>query len=1067
MKNFNTKKIWLVITILLLYNVSFAQLNGTYTIGGTSPDYTTLSAAVSDLNASGVSGPVIFNIRDGSYSGSNWRGSIDNVTGASATNTITFQSQSGDATNVTLSASGTSSNNYIFELDNCKYVTIKNLTLENTGSSYGCDIRFVSGASYNTIEGCILTGHTGNSTSTNKARIYGNSVASGSNNTITNNEIIRGSYGIYWRGNNSSSTTNNNIVSNNTFNQNYYYAFYMYYHGDLEVTGNVVNRTGSGTYYGGLVYYTYDMLTYSNNEFNTSTSSTTYASRVGYTNYVSNNEDIQPLISDNVFNVTTTSSNSAYSVYDSRNRYTLSTGNTVNMYSTSSSGYHYIRPLYYSYDSKAENNTYNFNRTNGGYSRPYCIYRGSNDTFTNNTINVTGNGYLQGYLNYYGDRFECSNNVINGKSSSRYMYMYSYRGISGNVANNRIDLESNSGYIYGIYSYYDDPGINIFNNVITVKTSNTCRGLYLYRPEGGTYANNTVHTYGTNGSNNYACYIYNTSSTYKATLYGNLFTASDDDAYALYVDDYHADKIKSDYNNYYTPGSRLVRGGSPSINTNSMQDWRQLYKMDQNSINHDPGYVDVANKDLHIDPTSPSAWAINGRAIQDTIIKTDFDGNPRAYLRADGVPDIGAYEVVPTSTPPNATATPASPVANSTQVFTFAQDTVATIEWGNSVPATYSMRQYTGVQAGPMPAGVGRMYFYTAITTSDFEETHKPNVHYKEPWLGDVSTEANVVIARSSNGGAWEGYNYSNAATDVANNRLIPTNSFDSLGAYTGVENGRIGIRCIVAPTGIVISNITADEADIDWDPIFNPLGYQVYVSDDPTHPTVADWNSAATTNAPSNNVGLSGLNEDTKYYVFVRSICGVKDTSGASVDSFITLITCHDPNISLSSLNTNRVIASWQDVKTAEKYEYVIDQNPNAPTFGTDIYDNNVLAPYLDPGSTYYIHVRTHCNSIYSNSGWSTKQFNTWATNVSNVADDGSALRVYPNPAENVVNIELGQVSDEGVISVMDVTGKVLKRQAVSTQKIQVNVSDLAAGVYMLQYSDGKHTEQVKFNKR
>lgn len=1068
MKNFNLKKVWLTLTIFLFYNVASAQLNGTYTIGGTNPDYSNLSSAIADLNTAGVSGAVIFNIRDGNYSGSGWRASIGNVSGASATNTITIKSQSGNSANVEISVSGSSSNNYIIELNNSKYVTIQDLTLENTNSSYGCDIRFVGGASYNNIESCVLTGNTGNSTSTNKSRVYGTNTASGHHNVINNCEIVRGSYGIYWRGNNSSTTTNNNELTNNTFTQNYRYAFYLYYHGDLTVTGNTVSRTGSGTYYGGLVYYTANMLTFSNNEFNTSTSSTTYACRVGYSNYVNTNKNIQPLISNNEFNVTTTSSNTAYAVYHSRNKYTLSTGNVVNLYSTSTSGYHYVRPLYYCENSKTENNIYNFNRTRGGYSRPYFIYRGTNDTFTNNTINVTGNGYFQGYSNYYGDRFEFSNNEVNATSNSRYMYMYSYRGINGIIANNTMDFVSNSGYIYGIYSYYDGSGIKMFNNVVTAKTSNTCRALYVYRPSGAEYANNTFHTRGTNGSNNYACYVYNSSSSYSATIHSNLFTATDEDAYALYMYRFYDGKIDADYNNYYTPGNRLFKGASPSLTTSSLHDWRGQYKMDYNSINYNVPYVDEPNNDFHIDASSPAAWAVNGRGVQDTVIKTDFDGNPRAYLREDGVPDLGAFEVNPTSTPPNATATPANPVANSTQVFTFAQDTVATINWGATVPSTYSMRQYTGVQAGPMPTGVGRMYFYTTATTSDFDHVHKPFVHYKEPWLGDISTEANAVIARSSNGGAWEGYNYTNAATDFVNNRLIATNDFDSVGAYTGVENGRIGIRCVVKPTGVIISNITADEADIDWDAVFNPIGYQVYVSKSSIPPTTSDWAGPQTTNAPQNNVGLSGLDEDTKYYVFIRTICGPKDTSAATIDSFITLITCHDPNVQLSSLNANRVVASWDDVKTADRYEYVVNQDPNAPTFGTDVYSTSFIAPNLDPATTYYVHVRTHCNSIYNNSGWTTVPFNTWATSVNSLSGSDSKLNIYPNPVVNVLNLEIGlQPQGAASVSVLDVTGKVLSTQVVESSKVTLQVDDLPSGVYMLQYQDEADTEQIKFTKR
>ena len=64
-----------------------AAIAGTFTIGGASPDYADFASAVADLNAYGVCGPVVFNIRSGTY---NERIEISSITGASAVNTITF-----------------------------------------------------------------------------------------------------------------------------------------------------------------------------------------------------------------------------------------------------------------------------------------------------------------------------------------------------------------------------------------------------------------------------------------------------------------------------------------------------------------------------------------------------------------------------------------------------------------------------------------------------------------------------------------------------------------------------------------------------------------------------------------------------------------------------------------------------------------------------------------------------------------------------------------------------------------------------------------------------------------
>jgi pectin methylesterase-like acyl-CoA thioesterase len=97
-----------IITALLFFvlQVLFPQsgpLNGIYTIG-TSSNFPSFKAAVDSLKSKGISGPVVFNIKNGTY---NEQISIPAITGTSAIKTITFQSESNDSTKVILSYSDT------------------------------------------------------------------------------------------------------------------------------------------------------------------------------------------------------------------------------------------------------------------------------------------------------------------------------------------------------------------------------------------------------------------------------------------------------------------------------------------------------------------------------------------------------------------------------------------------------------------------------------------------------------------------------------------------------------------------------------------------------------------------------------------------------------------------------------------------------------------------------------------------------------------------------------------------------------------------------------------------
>lgn len=1058
--NETTKTIILCIIVLFFTGSAQAQLNGTYTIGGASPAYATLGDAISDLNGSGVSGAVIFNIRDGVYTGSSWQGTIGNVPGASSSNTITFQSQSGNKANCVLQPTGTSSTNYVFYLNGAKYVTIKNLTLSNMGSSYGCDIRLAGSASYNTVENCVLTGHTGTTTSSNKSRIYASSFSSGLSNTFRNNLIERGSYGVYLQGNSTTTTTNGHVFEDNIFDQNYYYAFYGYYTGDLTFSGNTVNRTGSGTYYGMEINYNRDKCEIDGNEFNVNTTGTTYVTSLYRCNYYSNNQVERPELTNNIFNLTS-STNTMYITDNYYNRYAYYANNTVNATSNGSSGYIRNYLMYYDNNSVAENNTFNLHKA-GGYIYNYLLQRGSDDTLRNNTVKMTGNAYSYNYLAYYCQNFYVTGNDVDVKTSSRTIYgayVYYYGGV---FANNKVVCESSTGTIYGMYSYYLQ-NAKLYNNVIATKTNSsnyTVRAYYIY--SGTKFYNNTVYTEG-NSSSCYGLYLYNSSGSYGMDVHNNIFYKTGSSGYNIYC--YSTNNFNSDYNIFYKPGDIFYRS-SPYVVEDNLSDWRSITGNDKNSLIYDVPFTDVAGKDFTIKATEPTAWAVNGRGRHIDGDTLDMTGAPRAKTPADGVPDLGAYEVTPTSTPPNADASPANPVANSRQVFTFGQDTVATIDWGSDVPSSYTMRQYTGVQAAPMPAGVGRMYFYVAGTPATWEHSHTPNIYYKDPWTGDIpGGDAEAVIARSSNSGGWEGYNYSNAATDSVRNILSPAMMLDSVGSYTGVQNGRIGIRCVENPKGIAITNVTAFTADIDWQPVFNPIGYQVIIKKDKKVPTNAEWGTSNL--ATSNSLAASGLDEDTKYYVYIRSICGVKDTSGYSMDSFTTLITCHKPDVKITSINANRAVISWNEIKTAHKYEYALTKSATPPAFGTDLNKTNVLASFLDEGTEYFVHVRAHCSSMYDKSDWATVPFETWALGIGDVNSEGNFLAVHPNPVRAEMLVTINGADGKGIITVLDMTGKVLMEQEVTGGNATVNVTELPAGVYLVRYTSDSHRGQVKFVKQ
>ena len=208
---------------------------GTYLVGtGGGASYGTLTAAAADFNSKTITGPVTFSLTDATYPTDTFPITFRSNSGSSSTNTLTIS----PATGVTPLIGGANATT-IFDFSGCQYVIIDgsnsgglrphaptspsgDLTISNTNTS-GATIRFINGATNNTVENAILQGV---STSTSNGVVFFSTVASGttgnSNNTIQNNDIRGGAtatvYGFFNSGTSTAKNANNLITKNRIFN---------------------------------------------------------------------------------------------------------------------------------------------------------------------------------------------------------------------------------------------------------------------------------------------------------------------------------------------------------------------------------------------------------------------------------------------------------------------------------------------------------------------------------------------------------------------------------------------------------------------------------------------------------------------------------------------------------------------------------------------------------------------------------------------------------------------------------------------------------------------------------
>lgn len=143
-----------LIAFLIIGVQGFAQpLSGTYTIGGSSPDYLQIGDAVQALDSLGINGPVTFNIRNGTYSEFV---RIDSIAGISDTSWVTFQSETGDSSAVVIQPKPNSPSSTIIGLLNESiYIRISNVTVWQSNNTSPAIV--ASGSNYE-FYNCIIQG---------------------------------------------------------------------------------------------------------------------------------------------------------------------------------------------------------------------------------------------------------------------------------------------------------------------------------------------------------------------------------------------------------------------------------------------------------------------------------------------------------------------------------------------------------------------------------------------------------------------------------------------------------------------------------------------------------------------------------------------------------------------------------------------------------------------------------------------------------------------------------------------------------------------------------------------
>ncbi len=532
----------------------------------------------------------------------------------------------------------------------------------------------------------------------------------------------------------------------------------------------------------------------------------------------------------------------------------------------------------------------------------------SSPTLMNVTFSGNSAGYLGGgMVNFYGSP-TLMNVTFSGNSAG-----YSGGGMVnfyGSPTLMNVTFSGNSAdYGGGMLNYNSSPTLT---NVTFSGNSATYGGGGMYNNLSDPELTNILF-YNNSAANGGGIYNSGTRSVLtNITFSGNRATNSGGGIYNGQDEYYGVDSETTIAN------SIVWDNGSPAIYNSSTSVISVTYSLveggwpGEGNIDADPLFVDAANGNLRLQPTSPAIDAGNNAAVPPGVT-TDLDGNPRI----DYIVDMGAYEYRAGPGPrPFGKALPLN--------GTTSQPLTLTLSWHASILAdTYAYCYDTTNNAA-----CDSTWITTSQTSAQIGGLSQSATYYWQ--VRAVNNEGTTY----ADGGSWWAFTTAPSQPGLFR-KLTPLNGT---------------VRAPVAPT-------------LSWSDSPGAVQYE-YCYDTSNDNACSSWISAGT----STSVTLPTLLPDTTYYWQVRAVNSYGTTyANGSSTNFWFFTTYHFPGAfnktspADGSDQQNTVTLSWSASSDVDAYEYCYDTtNDNACSEWLSAETNtSVSLSNLIPGVTYYWQVR------------------------------------------------------------------------------------------------------------
>jgi hypothetical protein len=374
----------------------------------------------------------------------------------------------------------------------------------------------------------------------------------------------------------------------------------------------------------------------------------------------------------------------------------------------------------------------------------------------------------------------------------------------------------------------------------------------------------------------------------------------------------------------------------------------------------------------------------------------------------------------------------------------------------------------------------------------------------------DVRIRVNGTTTWSDfNGRTTNSIGFTGLAEGTTYEWQVRTNCASGSSAYTASNTFTTASSC-AAPTGLSVSNLTSTGVTLSWNAVSGASTYDVRIRVNGSA-TWSDFNDRTT-----NSIAFTGLTAGTTYEWQVRTNCSGGSSAYTASNTFTAptaaLTYCDSrgnntndewiQRVQIGSINNNSgnnggyanftnlstsmgrgasqsitIVPGWRSTVYNEAYAVWIDWNQNGTFESTELVFSrtrttatSVSGSFTVPTGAALGATRMRVSMKYNANPTACEVFtygevedytvNVTASGASvettaqaqGLSSSGVSVMLYPNPAHEVVNVQVEQSEGTYALRLYNMNGQLVYNQTTDAPSQQIDVRSLPNGVYVLQ---------------